>query len=78
MKVQTFLAIGGPLNGFKVTEQNAGDEYLRFNNSHGLSYVTELKTLPSGKSFYSFARDSKGKRIIEFPKCVLIHTSLFD
>jgi hypothetical protein len=29
--IQTFLCIGGPLDGHKVTEQYAGSDYLGFN-----------------------------------------------
>mgnify|MGYP001604615338 CR=1 FL=1 len=33
MKVQTFVALGGPLNGYEVTEQYAGSDYLRYNKA---------------------------------------------
>jgi hypothetical protein len=31
MKVQTFRCYGGPLAGLDVTEQYAGEDYLRYN-----------------------------------------------
>jgi hypothetical protein len=38
MKVQTFKAFGGPLDGLVVTEQYAGPDYIRFNSSAGVLY----------------------------------------
>lgn len=79
MKVQTFLAIGGPLDGHHVAEDYAGDEYIRFNSSSGVSYKTIV--VPSfrgdGRPFLTYARDSKGKKIVEYPKCVLIWCGTF-
>lgn len=73
MKVQTFLAIGGPLDGHQVTEDYAGDEYNRFNSSRGETY----KMTNNGYGC-TYERDAKGKKIIERPKCVLIHDSIFE
>jgi hypothetical protein len=35
MKVPTYRCFGGPLNGFDVTEQYAGKDYIRYNSSCG-------------------------------------------
>jgi hypothetical protein len=76
MKVQTFKAIGGPLNGHNVTEDYAGEDYTRFNNSGGVSY--RMTYMLSGTvKILIYVRDKSGKKIIEIPKCVLIHKSCF-
>ena len=78
MKVQTFLAIGGPLNGFKVTEDYAGDEYTRYNCSGGLTYKTKLICDRNTITKHCvYERDEKGKKIPINEKCVLIHDSIF-
>lgn len=65
--IQTFLAVGGPLNGLSVTEQYAGPEYTRFNNASGIEYSYETVVLPSGRAFLKRTRD------VIMPKCLLIH-----
>ncbi len=80
IKIQTFLAIGGPLDGHTVTEDYAGDEYNRFNNAGGVSY--KMKPVRYGKGpgcvGLVYVRDETGKKIIKTPACVLIHDSIFD
>ena len=65
MKEQTFLAVGGPLHGNRVTEQYAGEEYHRFNSADRVT----------GKVW-----DPKQRRWVKDhkPKCVLVHQTLWD
>jgi hypothetical protein len=47
MKVPLYLCFGGPLDGFKVTEQYAGDDYVRYSSSCGqLSKLEKVEYKP--------------------------------
>ena len=64
--VQTFLAIGGPLHGYKVTEQYAGTDYVRFMSSVGEFHEVIRKTSPSGRTYTTYGD-------VICPKNLLIH-----
>lgn len=76
MTAQTFLALGGPLNGLQVTEQYAGPDYRRFNSASGERYplvwaiqspVRMIRVNPKSKR----ARDAGVQPFV--PKCVLVY-----
>lgn len=89
MSIATYLAIGGPLNGHRVTEQYAGDEYHRFNSAD------KVPTRPCGWCKKGAAREQKSNgtwvhthpRLGRFvcsvqdpnkPRGVLVHGSLWE
>jgi len=73
MKVQTFIAIGGPLDKLTVTEQYAGPDYIRFNSSVGKIFAMVVKLSKDGQRHFNTYDKTK----IIVPRCVLIHKSCF-
>ena len=68
MKVQTFKCYGGPLDGLEVTEQYAGEDYVRYNACAGRYPKYMEVTLKDGSKF---DRCIKGQYIN--PSCVLVY-----
>lgn len=66
--VQSYLALGGPLHGLEVTEQYAGDDYIRYNSAGGASQNYKRITLPSGGRALIRIKGSYSN-----PRCVLVY-----
>ena len=87
MKVQTFLAVGGPLHGDQVTEDYAGPEYHRFNSADRVVTAVRCMACRNGATRLWDARRGRWRHEggIECysqdrgkPKCVLVHQTLWD
>lgn len=72
MKVQTFLAIGGPCDGLEVTEQYAGDDYRRYNGATRHRYVYTKAQTATGKVITVCGRVKNTRT------CVLIHKDILN
>jgi hypothetical protein len=77
MKVQTFRCYGGPLDGHEVTEQYAGDDYVRFNSASGEMWPPMVVMTNGTKSFHANTKAWNRKFNLGIkpvvPKCILVY-----
>ena len=66
--IQTFRCYGGPLAGLDVTEQYAGDDYIRYNAAGGQRPLYEEVELRDGTKGW---RQLRGQFVN--PKCILVY-----